>query len=241
MNPLKLLFITTSQGKLGDGLRETGVWLEQLAVPYYLFRDAGAGVTLASPGGGEIPIDPKSQSLIVATPSTKRFAKDVDAMNLLAHSILLDEVIALDYDGVFIVGGHGALWDLIDNKILTQVLETFNRENKPIGAVAHGVIGLAGMKNELDEFLITGKQLTAYANSEEMSAGLIKIIPFMVESELRARGAIYSKGPDYLSHVVTDGNLITGQNAASADEVVKRMFSLIRDREYNVVVQPALV
>ena len=240
MKSLNILFITTSHDAIGETPNKTGVWLEELSVPFYIFRDAGAVITIASPNGGEVPLDPKSQSIIVATPSTKRFLKDVEAMNFLAHSILLEEVTAMDYDAVFLPGGHGSVWDLIDNKALTLVLDSFINDNKPIGCVSHAVIGLAALQNADGEFLITDKNLTGFSNTEEELRGMTKILPFLVESELRARGATYTKGPDYMSYVVTDGNLITGQNAASAGEVARRVIVLIQDNKYEVPAEPAV-
>jgi putative intracellular protease/amidase len=142
MKFIKVLFITTSHDQLGDTADKTGVWLEELTAPYYAFKDAGADVTIASPNGGLVPIDPKSQSIMVTTRNTKRFLKDVEAMNFLSHSIPLDEVKADDFDVVFLPGGHGPMWDIAGNKIVKQLLEAFNSENKPIGSVCHGVVGL---------------------------------------------------------------------------------------------------
>jgi putative intracellular protease/amidase len=233
MKTLKVLFIATSHDQLGDTGRETGLWLEELATPYYMFLDSGATVTIASPKGGSVPLDPKSQSIIVATPGTKRFLKDVEAMNFLSHSMLLEEVKAADFEVVFITGGHGAMWDLADNSILKRLLEGFNKENKPIGAVCHGVAGLLSLHNDKGEFLIKDKQLTGFSNTEEESTGLTAVIPFLLESELHSKGATYSKGPAYTSHVVVDGTIITGQNPSSAAEVAKKMLTMVQFNKYG--------
>lgn len=234
---MKVLFITTSHDTLTDTSKRTGVWLEEIAVPYYLFKEAGAEISLASPLGGEVPLDPKSQSIIVATPATKRFMKDEAAMNFLETSILLDEVIALDYDIAFVTGGHGAIWDFIDNPILKQVLETFHNEHKPIGLLSQGVIALAAMQNEAGDFLVKGKQLTAISNTEEDLRGVTKMIPFLVETELKERGALYNKGTEYMSNVIIDGNIVTGQNSASAAELTKKLLTLVDDKKYKPVTQ----
>jgi putative intracellular protease/amidase len=223
MKSVKVLFVTTSHDKMGDTNGSTGVWLEELAVPYYVFMDAGVEVTVASPRGGLVPLDPKSQSIIVATHSTKLFLKDEEAMNFLSHSMLLKEVKADDFDVVFLPGGHGPMWDLANNKILKELLEAFNSLNKPIGAVSHGVVGLLSLQNNKGEPLIKGKHLTGFSNSEEEAAGFTRVVPFLLETELVSLGALYSKGDNYVSHVVTDGNIIAGQNSASSGEAAKKI------------------
>lgn len=223
MNNMKVLFLTTSHDQLGDTNNKTGVWLEDLAAPYYLFKDAGAAITLASPHGGRVPLDPKSQSIIIVTRIAKQFLKDTEAMFVLSHSISLDEVKAEDFDVVFLPGGHGALWDIAGNKTVQQLLEAFNKGGKPIGAVGHGVAGLLSMQCAEDELFVKGKRLTGFSQSEEKLAGLTDILPFILADKLLEMGALYSSGSNYLSYVVADGNLITGQNPASAEEVAKRI------------------
>ena len=240
MKSTKVLFITTSHDKLGNTADKTGVWLEELAAPYYVFTDAGAGVTVASPNGGRVPIDPKSVSIMVTTRHTKRFQKDIEAMNFLSHSIPLDEVKANDFEVVFLPGGHGPMWDIAGNKIVKQLLETFNGQNKLIGSVCHGVVGLLSLQNDKGELLIKGKQLTGFSNSEEESAGLSGVVPFLLETELRSLGALYSKGPDYTSHVVVDSNIITGQNPASSEDAAKKIVALFRDNRNIYKVQSVI-
>jgi putative intracellular protease/amidase len=240
MKSKKVLFITTSHDKLGDTADRTGVWLDELAAPYYVFRDAGADVTVASPNGGLVPIDPKSESIMVTTRHTKRFLKDIEAVNFLSHSIPLDEVKADDFDAVFLPGGHGPMWDIAGNKIVKQLLEAFNSENKPIGLVCHGIVGLLSLQNDKGELLIKGKQLTGFSNSEEESAGLSGVVPFLLETELRSLGALYSKGPDYTSHVVVDGNIITGQNPASSEDVAKKIVAFVKDNKHIHRLQPVI-
>ena len=234
MKSTKILFVTTSHDKMGDTLGSTGVWLEELAAPYYIFKDAGATITLASPKGGPVPLDPKSQSIIIVTQSGKRFLKDADAMDFLSQSARLEEVNADNFDMVFLPGGHGAMWDLANNPILKQLLETFNNSNKLIGSVCHGVSALLTLQNDKGDLLIKGKQLTAFSNSEEESKGMTKILPFLLETELVSLGALYSKGANYISFVVSDGNIITGQNPASAEGVAKKIVTWIRDSKYDL-------
>jgi putative intracellular protease/amidase len=228
MKSIKVLFVTTSHDKMGDTGDKTGVWLEELAAPYYVFKEAGADITVASPKGGQVPLDPKSLSIILATRSTKRFLKDIEAMDFLAHSMVLSAINADDFDVVFLSGGHGPLWDLANNEILKQLLEAFHRNGKPIGAVCHGVVGMVSLQNEKGEPLVKGKQLTGFSNSEEETASLTSLVPFLLETKLLSLGALYSKGPDYVSHVVTEGNIFTGQNPASSEEVAKRMVALVK-------------
>jgi putative intracellular protease/amidase len=242
MNPVKVLFITTSHDKLGDTNFKTGVWLEELAAPYYVFKDAGADIMLTSPKGGRVPVDPKSQSIIVATSHTRRFLKDPEAVNFLAHSMLLEEINADDFDMVFIAGGHGPLWDIADNKIVKQLLEAFNNKNNLIGAVCHGVAGLLSLQNENGELLLKDKQVTGLSNSEEESAGLTNVVPFLLETRLVSTGASYSKGADYTTHVVDDGNIVTGQNPASSENLAKRMLALhkLNIHKSIFIIQPSL-
>jgi putative intracellular protease/amidase len=235
MKSIKVLFIATSHDKLGDTGHKTGLWLEELAAPYYLFKDGGAEVTLASPLGGQVPLDPKSQSIIVATSSTKRFLKDVEAMNFVSHSVVLEEIKADDFNVVFLTGGHGAMWDIAGNKTVKHLLEAFNKSNKPIAAVCHGVAGLLALQNDNGELLIKGKQLTGFSNSEEESSGLTNTVPFLLETQLVSNGALYSKGDNYFQHTVIDGNIITGQNAASSAEVAKKIAALAQNNKNSPV------
>jgi putative intracellular protease/amidase len=225
---MKVLFITTSHDAIGDVAGKTGLWLEEMAAPYYIFKDEGIEVTVASPKGGEVPLDPKSQSIIVATYNTKRFQKDPDAMDLLARSLTLAEVKAADFDAVFLTGGHGALWDLSGNEQLKLLLEEFSGQNKPIAAVSHSVTGLLNVKSSNGELLLKGKLITAFSSTEEESAGMTKIVPFLIESALNTIGAIYSKEPNYVPHVVTDHGIITGQNPASSMEVGSIILAMLR-------------
>jgi len=226
MKSMKFLFVTTSHDKMGDTAGKTGVWLEELAAPYYVFKEIGADIMLASPKGGLVPLDPKSLAIILATRSTKRFLKDVEAMDILSKSMVLSAIKADDFDGVFLTGGHGSLWDIADNKILKSLLETFLRMGKPIGAVCHGVAGLVSLQNDKGEYFVKGRQLTGYSNSEEESSGLTLVVPFLLETKLLSAGALYTRGPDYVSHVVADGNIVTGQNPASSEEVAKKIAAL---------------
>jgi putative intracellular protease/amidase len=233
MQPIRVLFITTSHDMLGDTNNKTGVWLEELAAPYYVFKEAGADLTIASPKGGEVPIDPKSESIAVATKSTKLFLNDPEAMDFISHSSLLEDVKAIDFDVLFLPGGHGPMWDIAKNDMVTQLLEAFNNENKPIALVCHGVAGILSAKNNSGDFLIKGKQVTGFSNSEEESAGLTHTVPFLLETELVARGALYSKGPNHVSYMVADGNIITGQNPASSEEAAKKIIAMIKLKEYS--------
>ncbi len=237
MNPKKILFITTSHEKMGDTHYRTGVWLEELAAPYYIFTEAGFELTIASPAGGPVPLDPKSESIIMATQTTKRFLKDELAMNFLSHSLLLQEVNAEEFDAVFLPGGHGPMWDIADNEDVKQLLEAFNSEKKPLVAVCHGVVGLLTLQTENGELLIKDKHITGFSNSEEDSAGMTKIVPFLLETRLISLGALYSKGPNYVSHVVIDGNIITGQNPASSEGVAKKTIAFLQEAKQKPLLQ----
>jgi putative intracellular protease/amidase len=229
----KILLITTSHDRMGDTHASTGVWLEDLAEPYYIFKEACAEITIVSPKGGLIPIDPKSLSIVIITSSGKRFLKDVEAMESLSHSSTLEEIDANNFDLAFISGGPGAMWDLANNKLLKQLLEAFNNSKKLIGSVCHGVVALLSLQNNEGELLIKGKNLTGFSNIEEESAGLTKVVPFLLETQLTSLGALYSKGESHVSYLVTDGNLITGQNPASSAAVARKITVLVRNSHYQ--------
>ena len=226
MNSLNSLIITTSNGKLPGSTKQTGVWLEALAAPYYILRDGGEFITIVSSQGGRIPVDPNSQSAIAASKNLTRFQQDAQAMYHLSHSLPLSEVQAEGFDLVFVAGGYGSMWDLVKNKEVKQLLEDFNRQKKPIGLVGHGVAALVSLIKDNGESLIKGKRLTSFSNSEEESAQLKENPPFLLESKLKSLGALYSKGPDFASYVVADGNIITGQNPASSGETARQLLSL---------------
>jgi len=239
MKSTKVLFIATSHDKMAETTEKTGVWLEELAVPYYMFREAGADTTLASPCGGKVPLDPKSQSIILATFITKRFLKDEEAMNFLCNAIPLEEVKDADFDVIFLPGGYGLMWDLADNKKVRQLLEFFCSKNKPIGVTSHGVACLLSLKNNKGEALIKGKQLTGISNREQNLSVLEDVTPFLLESKLLSLGALYSKGENYLSHVVEDGNIITGQNPASSKGVAQKIIELVSHNKFiDKLLQP---
>jgi putative intracellular protease/amidase len=241
MKSTKVLFIATSHDKMADTPEETGVWLEELAAPYYIFKEAGADVTLASPGGGRVPLDPKSQSIILATSSTKRFLKDEEAMNFLSSAIPLEEVNDGDFDVIFLPGGYGLMWDLVDSKRVGQLLEIFYSNNKPIGTTSHGIACLLSLKNSKGEVLIKGKKLTGISNSEEDLSELKEVRPFLLESKLLSLGALYSKGENYISHVVEDGNIITGQNPASSKGVAQKIIELVKHNRFiDKLFQPSI-
>src|SRR5271170_1339514 len=164
---MKVLIVATSHGQLGDSTRRTGLWLEELVIPYYIFKEAGAFVTIASPLGGEIPLDPKSESILASTPTIRRFQKDPACIAELSHSIPLHELKAEDFDMVFVAGGHGAMWDFRDNTALKELLEDFNRQHKITGFVCHGAAALLGLRDDMGEPFVKGRRLTAYSNSEE--------------------------------------------------------------------------
>jgi len=215
---MKILMVLTSHDRLGDTRRKTGFWLEELAAPYYAFRDAGAEITLASPLGGNPPLDPKSNEPAFQTDLTRRFENDADAMAQLASTVRLNTLSQTDFDTVFYPGGHGPLWDLAEDKHSIALIESFLAAEKPVALVCHAPGVLRHVKTPAGRPLVEGKKVTGFANSEEEAVGLTHIVPFLVEDELIAKGGIYSKGEDWGSYVVRDGLLITGQNPTSSAE-----------------------
>lgn len=224
---MKILMVLTSHDQLGNTGRKTGFWLEELAAPYYAFKDAGADITLASPKGGNPPLDPKSNEPDFQTEQTHRFEADVEAMAQLASTVRLDSVSQADYDTVFYPGGHGPLWDLAEDPHSIALIEAFLAANKPVALVCHAPGVLRHVKTPAGKPLVEGKKVTGFTNTEEEAVGLTHVVPFLVEDELIAKGGLYSKGADWSSYVVTDGLLITGQNptssAATAQQLIKQL------------------
>lgn len=214
---MNILMVLTSHDQLGDTGQKTGFWLEEFAAPYYVFKDAGADVTLASPKGGQPPLDPKSDQAEFQTDATRRFKQDAAAQAALASTVELSTVSSDDFDAVFYPGGHGPLWDLAENAESVALIETMFAMGKPIAAVCHapGVFRHVMAQDSLP--LLKGMAATGFSNTEEAAVQLTDIVPFLVEDALRKCGAKYSKGPDWLPYVVVDGNLITGQNPASSE------------------------
>ncbi len=227
---MNILIVATSHTALGDTGRKTGLWLEELAFPFYIFKDGGAVLTLASPKGGEVPLDPKSESILASTPTIRRFQKDPDGISLLEHSLTLDAVKANNYDMVYVGGGHGALWDFPDNKVLSSLLNDFIGQQKIIGLVSHGVAALLALQNHsTGEPFVKGRHVTGFSNSEQKVVGLTDVVPFSLESRLVAEGAIYTKGDDFRTHTVTDGKIICGQNPISSLDVSRKMLALLKE------------
>lgn len=220
---MKILIVLTSHDRLGDTGRKTGFWLEELAAPYYVFLDAGAEITLASPKGGQPPLDPKSNEPQFQTDLTRRFEADEAAKARLADTARLDSVRQEDFDAVFYPGGHGPLWDLADNQDSIRLIESFVGAGKPIALVCHAPGVLRHVEGPDGRPLVAGRTLTGFTNGEEEAVGLTRVVPFLVEDELQAKGGLFSKAADWTPHVVQDGILITGQNPASSGPVARKL------------------
>ncbi|WP_035564768.1 type 1 glutamine amidotransferase domain-containing protein [Hymenobacter sp. IS2118] len=214
---MKILMVLTSHDQLGDTGEKTGFWLEEFAAPYYVFQDAGADLTLASPKGGQPPLDPKSDAPDAQTEATKRFKQDTAAQQALATTVQLSTVSAADYDAVFYPGGHGPLWDLAEDQQSIALIETMYAAGKPVAAVCHAPAVLRHPKAADGTPLVQGKSVTGFTNTEEEAVQLTNIVPFLVEDMLKSNGGEYSKGADWAPYVVTAGHLITGQNPASSE------------------------
>ncbi|WP_072928008.1 type 1 glutamine amidotransferase domain-containing protein [Nissabacter archeti] len=220
---MNVLIVLTSHDQLGNTGRKTGFWLEELAAPYYAFKEAGANITLASPAGGQPPLDPKSNEPMFQTDLTRRFEADAEATAQLAATVRLDSVSSADFDTVFYPGGHGPLWDLAEDSHSIALIESFVAANKPVAFVCHAPGVLRHVKTPDGKPLVEGKKVTGFTNTEEEAVGLTNVVPFLVEDELIAKGGIYSKGEDWGSYVVTDGRLITGQNPTSSAAAAARL------------------
>jgi putative intracellular protease/amidase len=223
---MKIVMVLTSHDRLGNTGHKTGFWLEEFAAPYFVFRDAGVELTLASPKGGQPPVDPKSDLPENQTPAMARFKKDERAQKELSQTVKLDTIKAEDYDTVFYVGGHGPMWDLAESPVSIALLESFYNSGKPIALVCHspGVLHRVTYKGEP---IVKGKRVTGFANSEEEEVHLTDVVPFLVEDELKRLGGIYEKAPNWQSFAIVDGRLLTGQNPASSTAAAQTLLKLV--------------
>ena len=219
----KILMVLTSHDKLGNTGQKTGFWLEEFAAPYYVFKDAGAAITLASPLGGQPPLDPKSDDPAAQTEATHRFKADPAAQAVLASTRKLADVFATDFDAVFYPGGHGPLWDLAEDAASIALIEAMLVAGKPVAAVCHAPGVLRHPKDGNGNSVLRNKSVTGFTNTEEAAVGLTAIVPFLVEDMLKQNGGHYSKLADWQAYVVTDGLLITGQNPASSEPAARAL------------------
>lgn len=224
---MKILMVLTSHDALGDTGKKTGFWLEEFAAPYYVFLDAGAEITLATPKGGQPPIDPASDTADAQTEATKRFKADADAQRALANTAVLATVSADGFDAIFYPGGHGPLWDLAEDQHSTRLIEAFAASDRPVGAVCHAPAVFKHPKGKNGKPLVDGKAVTGFTNSEEQGVGLTDVVPFLIEDMLVANGGEYRKGADWASFVVVDGKLVTGQNPASSAQAARQLLELL--------------
>jgi putative intracellular protease/amidase len=224
---IKVLFVLTSHDKLGNTGQLTGSWIEEFATPYYYFLDKGIEIVIATPKGGQAPIDPKSNEPSFQTTSTKRFYKDAKAQLALSSTIKLANVTDQIFDAVFYPGGHGPMWDLSSDINSIKLIQSFYNSNKPIAFVCHAPAALVNVKDKTGKYLIAGKNLTAFADTEESAVQLSDVVPFSLENKLKERGAKYTKGADWSSYVLEDGLLITGQNPQSSEEVATKLLTKI--------------
>jgi putative intracellular protease/amidase len=225
---MNILIVLTSHDQLGDTGEKTGFWLEEFATPYYVLKDAGAAITLASPKGGQPPLDPKSDLPENQTEATKRFRADKAAQAALANTKELADVSANDFDAVFYPGGHGPLWDLSDNATSIALIEAFVRADKPVAAVCHAPAAFVNVRGKDGKYLVRGKRVTGFTNAEEQAVGLTEVVPFLLEDRLKERGGVYSKGANWAPYAQVDGKLVTGQNPASSGPAAKALLNLLR-------------
>lgn len=228
---MKIVMVLTSHGELGNTGKKTGFWIEEFAAPYYVFLDAGASITIASPKGGQPPIDPSSDTPENQTPATVRFKADTDLQNILKETVLLSSVSAADYDAVFYPGGHGPSWDLTNDADSIKLIGEFWKSKKPVAAVCHAPAVLLNVNDAAGTPLVKGKNVTGFTNSEEEAVQLTDIVPFLLENELKSKGGIYSKKDNWVSYIVKDGMLITGQNPASSEAAAKELLQCLKKQE----------
>jgi putative intracellular protease/amidase len=225
---MKILIVLTSHSQLGETDEKTGFWIDEFATPYYVLVDAGATITIASPAGGQPPVDPKSEAEDAQSLATQRFYTDFDAIDKVANSHRLSDVKASDFDAVFYPGGHGPLWDLATDKTSIQLIEDFYNTQKPIAFVCHAPAALVNVKTENGQPLVKGKTVTGFSDTEEEAVGLTKVVPFLLEQELKKLGAHYTKGKNWGSFAQQDGLLITGQNPGSSEAVAELLLKTLQ-------------
>lgn len=224
---MKVLMVLTSHDRLGETGKKTGFWLEEFAAPYYIFKDAGINVVLASPAGGQPPLDPVSDAPDAQTADTERFRQDIAAQQLLANTQQLADIDSANFDAVFYPGGHGPLWDLAEERISIELIESFFANGKPVAAVCHAPGVLRHAKRPDGVPLVQGKRVTGFSNSEEDAVGLTNVVPFLVEDALKALGGEYEKTDDWGVFTLVDGHLITGQNPASSAQTASEVLKLL--------------
>ncbi|MDN3556184.1 type 1 glutamine amidotransferase domain-containing protein [Halomonas maura] len=225
----RILIVLTSHDRLGDTGEKTGFWLEEFAAPYYALKDAGTEITLASPKGGQPPLDPKSDAEDSQTEATRRFKQDPEAQAQLAATQRLAEMSADDFDAVFYPGGHGPLWDLVDDRDSIRLIEAFWAQDKPVSAVCHAPIVLLNARDASGRPIVEGREVTGFTNGEEAAVGLTEVVPQLVEDALIARGGHYSKAEDFAPYTRQDGRLITGQNPPSSEPVAERLIAMLKE------------
>lgn len=225
---MNVLFVLTSHDQLGNTGHKTGFWIEEFATPYYALTDAGVVVTLASPKGGQPPIDPKSDAPENQTESTKRFKQDEALKEKLSLTLALKDTFAEEFDAVFFPGGHGPMWDLNKDPNVVRLVQNFYKQNKFIAAVCHGPAALLNAKADNGELLIKGKKMTGFTNTEEEAVQLTKVVPFLLEDALKAAGAEYTREGDWQSYTVQDGLFLTGQNPASSEQVAQDLLKVLK-------------
>jgi putative intracellular protease/amidase len=225
---MKILMVLTSHDQLGDTGKKTGFWLEEFAAPYYVLKDAGVEITVASPHGGQPPLDPKSDDPSAQTDATRRFKDDAAAQAVLASTLKLQEISAGDFDAVFYPGGHGPLWDLAEDAHSIALIEATLAAGKPVAAVCHAPGVLRHVKSADGKPLVASKSVTGFTNTEEEAVGLTRVVPFLVEDMLKQNGGNYSKSADWQPYVVNDGWLITGQNPASSEPAAQALLKMLR-------------
>ena len=227
---MKILMVLTSHDQLGNTGRKTGFWLEEFAAPYFAFRDAGVELTLASPAGGQPPIDPKSDLPENQTPAMTRFKQDAEAQKALSQTVKLADMQSKNFDSIFYVGGHGPMWDLVDNPDSIALIESFYNSGKPVAAVCHSSAVFHRVMYR-GEPLVKGKRVTGFTDGEEAAVNLTHVVPFLVEDELKRVGGLYEKAADWAPFAIVDGRVVTGQNPASSTVAARALIGVLETRK----------
>ncbi|MFN3677580.1 MAG: type 1 glutamine amidotransferase domain-containing protein [Sphingomonas pseudosanguinis] len=225
----RILMIATSADRMTPGTEATGVWLEELTTPYYAFRDGGADVTLASIKGGAIPVDQRSVNADGENDaSVERYLKDEVLKAEVADTPAFTSIDISGYDAVFLPGGHGTMFDYPSSEDLARLVERFDREGKIVAAVCHGPAGLVSAKKPDGTPFVAGRRVAAFTDSEERAVGLDQAVPFLLETRIKELGAHHEGGPNFQPFALRDGNLVTGQNPASATRTAELVMEALK-------------
>ena len=229
---MKILMMLTSFDNFNENNKKTGLFPDQFTSPYYIFKDAGAEITLVTPDGGRPPLNEKNKN--PTTPGNARLRADLATQIALHNTLNLRQAAQLDFDALYIAGGYGVLWDVVENHYAISIVESIFAASNPIAAVCHSSSIFCRARTNTGEVIVSGKSVTGFSNSEEKTSGFNYVVPYSVEDELKKNGAKYSKGLDWEPYVISDGLLITGQNPNSSSLTAKTLLNKLKSQGHEL-------